>query len=99
MYDELIVSVVFKYSNEHINYCGTQKVNCEYCKNLVERASMNLHIDQDCKKVQIFCDYSHIGCAFSDLRYKMPNHMQNKRFRKQHIDFITKKKEKSPFFW
>lgn len=80
--------IVYKVYHDHSYYCKDEKIKCKFCPVKLERKNMKEHMTNECRNVQMLCDYAYIGCSFADIRGRLDLHMSNKKFRKDHVEFL-----------
>ncbi|XP_023228553.1 TNF receptor-associated factor 6-like isoform X2 [Centruroides sculpturatus] len=51
--------------SEHYKVCTAFPISCKYCNILVSRGDMDCHIQKDCPRVIVSCQFEDIGCPFS----------------------------------
>lgn len=81
-------SIAFNFLNEHNEFCRNERIPCKFCGSLQKRSLMKEHHLEKCKKFEIPCEFAYIGCTYTDYRNRMDSHINNKRFRKQHVEMI-----------
>ncbi|XP_067118252.1 LOW QUALITY PROTEIN: TNF receptor-associated factor 6-like [Centruroides vittatus] len=50
---------------EHYKVCNAFLISCKYCNILVSRGDMECHIQKDCPRVIVSCQFEDIGCPSS----------------------------------
>ena len=63
--------------NNHWPVCGYHPVQCpKGCGKTLECQAVKAHVNRDCPKTVIDCDFRHVGCGVKLLRKDMPAHQE-----------------------
>lgn len=83
--------MAFKFAGDHREFCSNERVDCRHCGEKRRRADMEAHLVNECRKLEVPCDFAYLGCSFWDQRSRMELHYTNRRFRKQHVEMLQMK--------